>query len=543
MKRKKVRPIKKIQQEILITLIILVSIMTILITVISIFLNIKSESNYLDENLQNIAYTISQSQIVQEELAADNSENSASIVKPYLDTLKSSLSNIDVISVVGSDQVRKYHTNSELIGTVYDGTLPDFQNESKLIYVTSDIGPSGSQRRAYAAIYDSDGNYSGFVLAVMLKQNINRVVINAITIHLICAVTVIICAVIFSKYLSTKIKKMLFGYEPSTFSAMFSTRDNILESLEEGIIAVGTDEKIIYINKAARKMLYVEDNQSENNKISRICPELALKQTLTLGEKYFGVSINSSKGNDILADQIPVMEHEQIVGALCILRDRTEYTKIMEDLSGVKYMVESMRANNHDFINKLHVILGLIQIGNTTEASEYIMNITAIQQKVIHKIMKSIEDPSVAALLIGKYSRAAELNIQFTLKSSSRLSRSEISLSSGDLVTIIGNLLDNAMDSINEKAEQPKELSVGIYTKPHALLISVDDTGTGIAPENKNAIFENGFSTKGENHGFGLHIVNNLIQKYNGTISVDSELGTGTSFTVTLTDEGGINHV
>ena len=143
MKRKKVRPIKKIQQEILITLIILVSIMTILITVISIFLNIKSESNYLDENLQNIAYTISQSQIVQEELAADNSENSASIVKPYLDTLKSSLSNIDVISVVGSDQVRKYHTNSELIGTVYDGTLPDFQNESKLIYVTSDIGPSG----------------------------------------------------------------------------------------------------------------------------------------------------------------------------------------------------------------------------------------------------------------------------------------------------------------------------------------------------------------------------------------------------------------
>ena len=133
---------------------------------------------------------------------------------------------------------------------------------------------------------------------------------------------------------------MLFGYEPSTFSAMFSTRDNILESLEEGIIAVGTDEKIIYINKAARKMLYVEDNQSENNKISRICPELALKQTLTLGEKYFGVSINSSKGNDILADQIPVMEHEQIVGALCILRDRTEYTKIMEDLSGVKYMVE-----------------------------------------------------------------------------------------------------------------------------------------------------------------------------------------------------------
>ena len=268
-----------------------------------------------------------------------------------------------------------------------------------------------------------------------------------------------------------------------------------------------------------------------------------MNRTMSSGEKYFGVLIHPSQCDDVLADYIPVMEQEHIVGALCILRDRTEYTKMMEDLSGVRYMVECMRANSHDFINKLHVILGLIQMGNTSEASEYITHITTIQQTVLHNIMKNIEDPSVAALLIGKYARASELNIRFALKSGSKLSRSDISLPSSDLVTIIGNLLDNAMDAMNEKANLPKNLEIGIFTQPHALLISVDDTGTGITPENRTAIFDNGFSTKGKNRGTGLFIVKNLVQKYGGEISVESETDTGTAFTVTLTEEGGNQNV
>jgi sensor histidine kinase regulating citrate/malate metabolism len=119
------------------------------------------------------------------------------------------------------------------------------------------------------------------------------------------------------------------------------------------------------------------------------------------------------------------------------------------------------------------------------------------------------------------------------------MSRNDISLPSGDMVTIIGNLLDNAMDSINMKDELPKELEIGIFTQPGAILISVDDTGLGISQENQQHIFENGFSTKGQNRGTGLFIVRGLIEKYGGVISVESEPGEGTAFTVTLTDEGG----
>lgn len=528
-----------IQRQILDTLLILVSVMTVLITIISIIVSIYTDRTRLDQNLENIAQAVAQSQIIRDKLTDGSIDGN--MTESYLDSLKSSLTNIDVISVISSDNKRIYHTNHELIGTVYDGTIPDF-TVSDIFYVTSDTGPSGAQRRAYAAIYDDSGNYVGFVLAVMLTQNIRKTVISIIILHTVCAAAVITLAIALSRQLSDRIKRILKGYEPDIFSAMFTVRDNVLESLEEGLLAFEKDGSVVYINCAAKKMLGIGDSDDKLN-ISRAIPEMMTGTIMSSGEKISGFSVHSDSGSDIIADYVPITEGDSTSGGLCILRDRTEFTKLMEDLSGVKYLVESMRANNHDFTNKLHVILGLIQMGRTNEACEYITNITSIQQTVIHSIMKNIDDPSVAALLIGKYSRAAELNIKFTLEGGSRLSRNDISLPSGDLITIIGNLTENAMDSLNEKNELPKELTVGIFTKPHAMIITVDDTGNGISEENREKIFENGFSTKGDGRGTGLHLIKQLIEKHNGTISVESEEGVGTSFTVTLTDEGGGSNV
>lgn len=537
-KKKRLKPINKIQREILRTLLILVSIMTILIAAISIIVNVRSESKRVDQNLQNIAQAVARSEVVKAELSKPAGDEADSVARMYLYALQKSLSNIDVVSVVDKNNIRRYHTNDELTDTVYDGTMPDFSNVENGFYVTSDTGPSGSQRRAYAAIYDDDGNYLGFVLAVMLNSNLHKIAANAVLLHLSCALAVILCAFALSKSLSEKIKKLLLGYEPDTFSAMFSVRDNILESLEEGVLAVDTRSNVIYANKAAKKILCIESKNPEGSNISDVTKEINFSKTLE-GQKSFGISIKTDRNVDIIADKIPVTEQDNVVvGALCILRDRTEYTKMMEDLSGVRYMVDSMRANNHDFVNKLHVILGLLQMGNVTQACEYITHVTTIEQSVIHTVMKKIEDPSVAALIIGKYSRAAELNIDFKLKSSSVLKRSDIDLPSGDLVTIIGNLLDNAMDSMNEKGQEPKELSLGIFTTPHAMLISVDDTGTGMTPEQQEKIFTKGVTTKGENHGTGLFVVSELVSKHSGSISVESEIGEGTSFTVTLTEKG-----
>ena len=140
-----------------------------------------------------------------------------------------------------------------------------------------------------------------------------------------------------------------------------------------------------------------------------------------------------------------------------------------------------MRANNHDFTNKLHVILGLIQMGMCDQAISYIQNVTIVQRETISQIIQKVHEPSVAALLLGKIARASELNIRFKLRENSEYNPTDVNVPTGALVTIVGNLLDNAFDAMNSNSSKEKELLFGIYSSPGALLISVDDTGSGIS--------------------------------------------------------------
>ena len=160
-----------------------------------------------------------------------------------------------------------------------------------------------------------------------------------------------------------------------------------------------------------------------------------------------------------------------------------------------------------------------------------------MQRETISKIMSAVGEPAVAALLIGKTARASELNVKFILQEGSIFSKSDYPIPTETLVTIIGNLIDNAFDAMNEAntvLEKPKELLFGIYSKPNALLITANDTGVGIKEENKEQVFENGYSTKGKGRGTGLYQVKRLVENLGGEILLDSQYGTGTSVTVTF---------
>lgn len=529
------KPAKKIQSIIFRTLMSLIVMMTLFVTLVSIVINIRSGNQQIDLNLQNVANSIADFTDVQQLLVGETANEAQT--QSSLNALKNSLIDVDVISIVDGNGIRKYHTNNALVGTQYDGTVPDLESDNGGSYVTSDTGPSGNQRRAYAAVYDEQGQYCGFVLAIMLNKNIYRIIFSSILIHLICAFVLIFAAVFLSKQLSSQIKNSLLGYEPDTFGAMFIVRDNILESLEEGILAIDRNETIVYANEAVKKILHTH-NELIGQNVNEFAAFLSMDIVLKNKERYAGVSVKGKDNTDILVDKIPVLENDEISGGLCILHDRSEYTKILEDLTGVKYLVESMRANNHDFTNKLHVILGLLQMKRYDDAAEYISNIASIQQKLLHEIMTNIEDPQVAALIIGKYARAAELNIQFKLASGSSLKRDDINIPSGDLVTLLGNLIDNAMEAIEKKDSEPKEIVLGILTRPNVIMITVDDTGIGITSEAKDKIFTSGYSTKGENRGTGLSLVQNIVNKYNGTLSIETEVGEGTSFVISLKMEG-----
>ena len=532
---------KHIQKKIFATQLILIISLALFLGISGTMINIHFEMQKRDQNLQNVAEAIAHSPILNMEEVSGEEEAHKDILMGYLDSLKDTLDDIDVISVVSCDNIRLYHSTHELIGTIYDGTIPEFKENNREFYTAYDSGPSGTQRRAYSAIYDSEGNYIGFVMAIMLMENIKAETFQTLTFYALITLAAVLIELILSAELSSSIKKSLHGYEPDVFSAMYQVRDNILESLDEGIIAIDKNGSVQYVNNAAVSILGGGQNTGVKNivgaPLGNICDGTLFDHTLKSGEKEFNIREPRLGRSDILIDRIPIKDDNGTVGAVGILHDRAEYTKLMEDLTGTRYLVDAMRANNHDFTNKLHVILGLIQMGMYDKATSYIENITIVQRTTISKIMSAVSEPAVAALLIGKAARASELNIKFVLREGCNYSKSDYPLPDSMLVTVIGNLIDNAFDAMNDNKavfDKPKELMFGIYSKPGALLITTDDTGVGIDPADIDRIFENGFSTKGTSRGTGLYQVKTMVDELGGTITTESQKGVGTSFTVSF---------
>ena len=526
--------IKNIHRRIFITQLVLIVTLALFLGVSGTLINIHFEVEKRDQNLQNIAEAVASSPLIDDKIANPDDKKTTELLNEYLDSLKISLDNIDVISFVSRENIRLYHSNHELIGTEYDGAIPEFERVSKEYYTSNETGPSGSQRRAYAAVYDKNGNYTGFVMTILLLENIKAETLQILFIFALITIAAILIELIISAELSSSIKKSLHGYEPNVFSAMFQVRDNILESLNEGVLAVDKNGVVQFANRSAAKMLGKKKaKELINTPFTDCCNDGFIKNVISTGEKEFNIQEQSIDNSNVLIDCIPIKEKDDIIGAVAILHNREEYTKLMEDLAGTRYLVDSMRANNHDFTNKLHVIMGLIQMEMYDDAVSYIENISIVQRETISKIMSVVDEPSIAALLIGKSARASELNIKFILNDESHYSKTDLLLPSELMVTVIGNLIDNAFEAINIKdIQRQKELRFGIYSRENALLITVEDTGIGISKDNLEHIYDNGFSTKGEGRGTGLYQVKEMVEAIGGKITVESQENVGTSFTV-----------
>lgn len=407
--------LNSLRKQIQRTQIILIILITILISSGALLFSINANSKSLNANLQ------STSELINDIYGFIKEYNQEELIL-YVDHIVNDLPDVDAISIINSDNRRIYHTNHQLINTMYDGTIPDFSIHTNGLYTENDDGPSGPQRRTYSALYDEDENYLGFLIVIRLQSSIKIASIRTIFLFLIVTLAAILIEIVICASYFRKIKKQFY-----------------------------------------------------------------------------------------------------------------EFT---EDFEGTKFLVDSMRANNHDFTNKLHVILGLIQIGEYQQAINYIQNISIIQRETVSAVMNSIENSAFAALLIGKIARASECNVKFILMDDFSFKNDDIKVPSEALVTITGNLIDNAIDSMNfynsSNSEVAKQLHFGVFTKPGEVEIIVQDNGCGISDENKEKVFENGFSTKGTGRGVGLYHTKNLIESLNGRIFFESEAGKGTCFTVII---------
>ena len=213
----------------------------------------------------------------------------------------------------------------------------------------------------------------------------------------------------------------------------------------------------------------------------------------------------------LLMDILPAKSRQRYIGSLVVLRDKTETTKMAAQLTGIDQLIGALRASAHETKNRMHVILGLLHIGETQEAISYIQSSVENDDETAN-IRNTIRNNTLAALLIGKRNRARELGIEFTVRKDSFLGENSSLLTSADLVTITGNLIENSFDALEGVSNRPKEVTLFIREDENGLFISVDDTGCGMTDEEKEKYLDQDFTTKGEGHGIGGRLIGNILK-------------------------------
>ena len=489
--------------------------------------SLRMEYQSMDRNLMNSAQVLAQSPQVAEVLSGRSGNET---LTAYLDSTISRVKDIDAIVVADRDGIIRYSPDPSYEGTVY----PEYQSLSVLngesTQVDTGAGVSELEHRALASVTDEEGELLGFVSVGIGVRSVHQTVIDTVACFAILTFLAAGVGLLFSRHLSGAIKDSLMGYEPDVFRKLFHQREDILDALEEGILAIDGDQTIIFLNTSAAEMLSLDRGEVLGRPLHQAYPNSTLDRILRTGQPEYNVSMSSLKEIRVLADRLPLYDDGKLAGAVSIFRNRTELTRMADDLTGVRHMVDAMRAYTHEFLNKLHVILGLLQIGEPEKAQQYIMDTSQTHREAVGRIMSQIHQPSVAALLVGKTSRANELGIRLVLDRESSLRENSPWLPPDAYVTILGNLIENAIEILNQSRSSTKEISVSIRESEENLLLCVEDTGPGIPPALRQTMFQRGATSKGRGRGTGLALVQEIAEAYHGEIRVESESGVGTSF-------------
>ena len=395
--------------------------------------------------------------------------------------------------------------------------------------------PLGADHCAVTAVRGANGTVTGYVLAGLYLRSIRTMALRTLAVFVGIGLAALGVGTLLSLQLARRIKSGLLGYEPDAFRDLFLRRMELLDALDEGLLAIDRDAHILYINRAAAEMLSFDKDAVLGRPLAEVYPQSTIPQVLRTQKAEYNVSLESLRHVRILSDRMPVWRDGRIVGAVAIFRNRTEVARLARELTGVQHIVEAMRAYTHEFMNKLHVILGLLQLGEAQRAEEYVLQLTQTRALSTRQISACIAEPSVAALLIGKSCRAAELGVRLTLDPASHLGADPRCLPAPAMITVLGNLIENAFDAFAQTPGRAlHEVSVSVREGEQGLILSVDDNACGMSDEVRRHLFERGATSKGEGHGTGLYLVKQIVDAYHGDIRVESTRGVGSSFVITF---------
>jgi len=341
--------------------------------------------------------------------------------------------------------------------------------------------------------------------------------------------------VVGSLFLARRLKRQTFGLELNEIATLLQEREAMLHGVAEGVIGIGPSGRIALINDEARHLLGLGD-ADVGARVDDTTPAGRIRDILTGAVAGTDLVVLTDE-HCLVMNRMPVSMQGRDLGHIVTISDRTEQEGLLRELDSVRGLTDALRAQQHEFANRVHALSGMLELGRFDEAVDYVAELSATATDLATRLQRQIASPQLVGLLVAKSVVASERGVMLVLTDESDLAEGEADARA--LLTVLGNLVDNAIDAA-VTGPSPHRVEVDVRCIGDSVRVRVRDSGPGVAPEIAEEVFEDGFSTKPDEglrrRGLGLALVHRVVAQHAGRIEVSS--GPGAVFTVTLPRDG-----
>lgn len=434
----------------------------------------------------------------------------------------------EYVVIMDTRGVRLSHTEPDRIGRRVS-TDPSEALAGREV-TNIDTGTLGRTARGKVPLLSADGEIIGAVSVGIAYESVRHRLLAAVPGLLVYAAAALAFGVLGALWASRRLQRRTHGIETADIASLLAEREAMLHGIREGVVALDARGRIRLVNDEAQRLLALPEDPA-GRAVDDVLPAGRLADVLTGRATGTDLLTVAADGRVLLANRMATEDG----GAVATLRDRTDLEQLGRELDSTLGLTEALRAQDHEHANRLHTLMGLLELGMHDEAVEFITDVAGTHRATAAAVSERVRDPLVAALLVGKGAIADERGVALRLADDTALP--DRAVDARDLVTVLGNLVDNALDAAAAGPGKPF-VEVGIRADGRTAVLRVADSGPGVPEDARDKVFADGWSTKQpaghRRRGLGLSLVRRLAERHGGSAAVSARPGGGAVFTVVL---------